>query len=103
MKPMLCAVLLTILTAAPAAAQMQAETPSDRYTRDPAQERPRDLDDQQAQARDRRRQGEVQDLRRDHMNSPNVKGQRVPEDTETGVPEPQQRDRTRNTEGGIRP
>lgn len=101
MKTFVYAAVLTVLVAGPATAQSmsQPETPSDRYTR----ERPDDSDDQQAQTREQRKSGEIETLRRDHMSSPNVKGQRVPEDTETGVPEAQQQGRAKQSEGGIRP
>lgn len=101
MKTLICAAVLAALTAMPAtAAERPTGTTSDRYTREPAPER----DDQQAQNREQeRRSGEIETLRRDHMSSPNVKGQQVPEDTSTGAAAPEQRDQPKQTEGGIRP
>lgn len=101
MKSFVCAAVLAALTAMPAAAQSmsQPETPSDRYNREQAGE----SRDQQAQTPEQRKSGEIETLRRDQMSSPNVKGQRVPENTETGVPEAQQQGRAKQSEGGIRP
>lgn len=101
MKTVICAALLSLATAMPAAAQSTPqETPSDRYTRDPAQIRR----DEQAQAQsERRRAGEVETLRRDNMSAPNIKGEQVPEDTSTGAAAPEQRGHAKKTEGAIRP
>lgn len=101
MKTFVLAALLATLAAMPAAAQSmsQPETPSDRYNR----ERPDDSRDQQAQTREQRKTGEIETLRQKSMSSPNVKGQRVPEDPETGVPEPRQGGGAGQNEGGTRP
>ncbi|HLO77554.1 MAG TPA: hypothetical protein VK196_13945 [Magnetospirillum sp.] len=93
------AVALVALASLPALAQSES---SDRYTRSPA-EADASRQDQQAQRHDRRHAGEVETLRRDHMNSPNIKGERVPENTETGAAAPELRDQPKQTEGGIRP
>lgn len=102
MKTLMCAAVLAALAALPAAAQSNSETSSDRYTRDRPQSNV-DQPDQQAQSRDRRHRGEVETLRRDHMTAPNIKGEAVPEDTETGAAAPEQRGNAKRTEGGIRP
>ncbi|MGE5515721.1 MAG: hypothetical protein ACM31D_07835 [Bacteroidota bacterium] len=101
MKTAFWAAILAALTALPAAAaEPPSDATSDRYTREPAPDR----NDQQAQSREReRRSGEIETLRRDHMSSPNVKGQQVPEDTSTGAAAPEQRGQSKQTEGGIRP
>lgn len=99
MKTLLCAAALALLTAMPAAAQSQSETSSDRYTRD----RPQQSPDQQAQTREGRKSGEVETLRNRSMSSPNVTGQKVPEDPATGVPAPDQRGRVKQSESVPRP
>lgn len=99
MKALLCAAILAALAAGPAAAQSAADQPSDRYTRD----RPQTDADQQAQTRDRRHSGQVETLRRDHMSSPNVKGESVQEDPATGVPQPTRRDRPSGSGDTARP
>lgn len=107
MRTLLCATALALLAALPAAAQSDVETPSDRYTRDrpPSNAAQSNVDrpDQQAQSRDRRHRGEIETLRRDNMSAPNVRGQAVPEDTETGAAAPEQRGNVKRTEGAIRP
>lgn len=103
MRTLLCATALALLAALPAAAQSNAETSSDRYRRDAPQTNLDRPDDQQAQTPDRRHRGEIETLRRDNMSSPNVKGQQVPEDTETGAAAPEQRGRAKREEGSIRP
>lgn len=101
MKTFVCAALLAVVAAGPVAAQSmsQPETPSDRYTR----ERPDDSRDQQAESREQRKTGEIETLRQKSMSSPNVKGQQVPENPETGVPEPRQGGSGGQNEGGTRP
>lgn len=99
MRTLFCAVVLAALATGPVAAQSTSEPPSDRYTRD----RPQTDADQQAQTRDRRHSGQVETLRRDHMSSPNVKGESVPEDPATGVPEPTRRSRPSGEDQPSRP
>lgn len=101
MKIFVCAAALTLLAAWPAGAQYQSETPSDRYTRDPAQ--PREQSDQQAQTPNRRDSGKVETLRDRGMSSPNVQGEAVPENPETGVPDPRARGTTQQGGSGPRP
>lgn len=100
MKAILAAAL--ILAALPAWAQSRSES-SDRYRRDQpsaTEERP----GEQAQTPGEPRQpGQIESLRRDHMSSPNVQGERVPEDPSTGTPEPRRQRQPERTEGGIRP
>lgn len=90
------AIALGLLASLPAQAQ------SDRYTRPQPQATPGEAD-QQAQTPDRKRAGEVETLRRDHMSSPNVQGESVPENPATGVPAPELRDQPKREEGGVRP
>lgn len=102
MKTLICAAVLAALAALPASAQSSSESSSDRYTRDRPQSNV-DQTDQQAQTPDRRHRGEIETLRRDNMSSPNIKGERVPEDTQTGAAAPEQRGDAKRTEGAIRP
>lgn len=90
------ALALAMLAGIPAQAQ------SDRYTRPEPQAAPTD-NDQQAQTPEQRKAGEIEDLRQKSMSSPNVRGQKVPEDPATGVPEAQQGSQPKREEGGMRP
>jgi hypothetical protein len=100
MKTFLAATgVLLAMSLAPAQAQ-------DRYRRDEppaATATPQDQQaDQQAQTPDRRHRGEIQTLRRNGMSSPNVQGEAVPENPNTGVPEAQQRGQSkRESEGSV--
>lgn len=102
MRTLLCATALALLAALPAAAQSNAESSSDRYTRDRPQTNV-DRPDQQAQTRDRRHSGEVETLRSRNMTSPNVKGENVPENTETGAAAPEERGNAKPRGGDMRP
>lgn len=84
MNAILAAALLVAASAVPALAQQQY--PSDT----PPQARSQDqMMDQQAQTpqENQSQPGEVETLKQEHMSSPNVKGESVPE-SETGIPEP---------------
>lgn len=85
MNAVLAAALLVAVAAAPALAQQQ-QYPSDT----PPPARSQDQMDQQAQTpqEERSRPGDIESLKQDHMTSPNVTGESVPESTETGLPEP---------------
>lgn len=101
MKAVLAAIAtLTLTTAIPAWAQSQspeAES-SDRYRRDTPE-----VEDQQAQTPAERGQGEIEALRREHMSSPNIRGEQVPENPATGAAAPEQGPQQERHEGGVRP
>ena len=93
------AALLGVSVALPALAQSE---PSDRYRRDQSQTAPT-WNDQQAQNPSKERTGELENLRDKGMTSPNVRGEGVQENPNTGVPEPQRTEPPTPSDRGIRP
>jgi|GEM_PF-6692128 hypothetical protein len=102
MKAVSAAALFLALGAAPVLAQQQYPYPSDTP---PAARSQTDSTEQQAQTpqSDLNRPGDVETLRRDHMSSPNVTGESVPESPSTGVPEPQSSDNPGRLDSTPRP
>ncbi|MBC7905912.1 MAG: hypothetical protein H7Y60_04080 [Rhodospirillaceae bacterium] len=93
---------LAIAAATPALAQQQY--PSDNST---TTSQPSSREESEEQARtpetDERSSGSVETLRDRSMSSPNVKGEAVPENPATGVPDPSGRGDPRRLESVPRP
>ncbi|MBI5162323.1 MAG: hypothetical protein HY985_00305 [Magnetospirillum sp.] len=86
MKPLLAAAVVGALASGPALAQQ-----SYPYPPAPADQgyAPGGIDQQAQMPReDGRERGKVDQLRTDKMSSPNIRGERVPENPSTGLPEP---------------
>src|SRR5512145_1304285 len=81
----LLAAALGLLVTVPAWAQSD---PSDRYRRDQPQAS-QGQNDQEAQSPSDRNAGEIEDLRRNSMSAPNVKGDQVPDNPATGAAAPE--------------
>lgn len=89
------------LAATPAMAQQQYNSDYPATTAQPSGRY--DAEQQARTPEDNKPTGTVETLRDKSMSSPNVKGQRVPEDPNTGVPEAQSRDNPKGLEGTPRP
>lgn len=95
--------VLAIAVAAPALAQQQypSQSPSNEST---TSQPPASRENMDEQARTpEAKPGEVETLRERGMSSPNVQGQKVPEDPATGIPEAQGRSDPKRLEGVPRP
>lgn len=92
--------VLAIAVAAPALAQQQYPSQSESTTSQPPASR-ENLDEQARTPE--AKPGEVETLRERGMSSPNVQGQKVPEDPATGIPEAQGRSDPKRLEGVPRP
>jgi len=95
-------VLATLLGASVTLPALAQSEPSDRYRRDESQSAP-DWSGQQAQRPEGERTGEIENLRERGMTSPNVRGEGVKEDPETGVPQRQPNEPSSPSERGVRP
>lgn len=103
MKTLLSVATAILLTVATLPALAQSSAPSDRYTPTQPQAGVTGNDQQAQTPNDRRHSGAVENLRSEHMSSPNVKGQRVPENPETGAAAPELRGQPKQNEGVTRP
>lgn len=90
MTPIVALAVLAALAVPPAAAQTYPPYPADEPGTAGRVQEDIPQDEQEAELREPEpgRRGQIETLRSDKMSSPNVRGETVPEDPESGVPRP---------------